>query len=346
MKADGLALAPGIIDGHTHYDAQITWDPFVDPSPALGVTTAVLGNCGFTIAPCKPADRDLTELDLTRVPDVYRDRVLAGEEERAAGSPSQLRLVPPVHEARSDLPDHSHPPLETFDATDDLAHGRDGRDVRQRHRIGHPRGAGRRPKRRLQDVCPLDVDLLRLEGLVGGELERTPSLLVEEPRERRGRIQVRETEPVDRPVLGNQGTRSSVADDGVIPNRRVAVHALHRWIIGSAVAEVVRSGQAAVNIGCLGNLPGERPEGLERADEDVLVPLDPLETATREDERLATDDRAVAVVYGRRHDQIDGAELVLDQHEDDPVRGRRALPRDRHPRHHHLGAVGRGVELA
>jgi N-acyl-D-aspartate/D-glutamate deacylase len=54
VKADGLALLPGIIDGHTHYDAQITWDPFVDPSPALGVTTAVLGNCGFTIAPCKP----------------------------------------------------------------------------------------------------------------------------------------------------------------------------------------------------------------------------------------------------------------------------------------------------
>src|ERR1700738_5260816 len=60
VEADGLMLAPGIIDGHTHYDAQITWDPFVDPSPALGVTTAVMGNCGFTIAPCKPADRDLT----------------------------------------------------------------------------------------------------------------------------------------------------------------------------------------------------------------------------------------------------------------------------------------------
>ena len=65
VNADGLALAPGIIDGHTHYDAQITWDPFVDPSPALGVTTAILGNCGFTIAPCKPADRDLTMRHLT-----------------------------------------------------------------------------------------------------------------------------------------------------------------------------------------------------------------------------------------------------------------------------------------
>jgi N-acyl-D-aspartate/D-glutamate deacylase len=67
VAADGRALAPGIIDGHTHYDAQITWDPFVDPSPALGVTTAILGNCGFTIAPCKPSDRDLTMRHLTHV---------------------------------------------------------------------------------------------------------------------------------------------------------------------------------------------------------------------------------------------------------------------------------------
>ena len=49
VDADGLALMPGIIDNHTHFDAQITWDPYVRPSPALGVTTAVIGNCGFTI---------------------------------------------------------------------------------------------------------------------------------------------------------------------------------------------------------------------------------------------------------------------------------------------------------
>lgn len=78
VKADGLALSPGIIDGHTHYDAQITWDPFVDPSPALGVTTAVLGNCGFTIAPCRPADRDLTMRHLTHVEGMSIDALRAG----------------------------------------------------------------------------------------------------------------------------------------------------------------------------------------------------------------------------------------------------------------------------
>ncbi len=67
IDGTGLALMPGIIDGHTHFDAQITWDATLKPSPALGVTTAVIGNCGFTIAPCKPADRDMTMRNLTQV---------------------------------------------------------------------------------------------------------------------------------------------------------------------------------------------------------------------------------------------------------------------------------------
>ena len=67
IDAEGLALMPGIIDSHTHFDAQITWDPLVRPSPALGVTTAVIGNCGFTIAPCKPEHRDITMRNLTQV---------------------------------------------------------------------------------------------------------------------------------------------------------------------------------------------------------------------------------------------------------------------------------------
>ena len=78
VDADGLALMPGIIDSHTHFDAQITWDPLLRPSPALGVTTAVIGNCGFTIAPCRPADREATMRNLTQVEGMSLDALRAG----------------------------------------------------------------------------------------------------------------------------------------------------------------------------------------------------------------------------------------------------------------------------
>ena len=78
VNADGLALMPGIIDTHTHYDAQITWDPLASPSPELGVTTVVMGNCGFTIAPCRPADRDLVMRNLTHVEGMSLDALRSG----------------------------------------------------------------------------------------------------------------------------------------------------------------------------------------------------------------------------------------------------------------------------
>jgi N-acyl-D-aspartate/D-glutamate deacylase len=78
IDADGLALMPGIIDNHTHYDAQITWDPGLSPSPALGVTTAVIGNCGFTIAPCRPADRERVMRNLTQVEGMSLEALRAG----------------------------------------------------------------------------------------------------------------------------------------------------------------------------------------------------------------------------------------------------------------------------
>ena len=67
VDADGLSLSPGIIDLHTHFDAQLTWDPYATPSNRLGVTTVVIGNCGFTIAPCKPEHRERTLKNLTHV---------------------------------------------------------------------------------------------------------------------------------------------------------------------------------------------------------------------------------------------------------------------------------------
>ncbi len=78
VDADGLALMPGIIDSHTHFDAQITWDPTLSPSPALGVTTAVIGNCGFTIAPCRPGDREITMRNLTQVEGMSLEALRAG----------------------------------------------------------------------------------------------------------------------------------------------------------------------------------------------------------------------------------------------------------------------------
>ena len=78
IDADGLALMPGIIDNHTHYDAQITWDPWLSPSPALGVTMAVIGNCGFTIAPCRPEDRERVMRNLTQVEGMSLEALQSG----------------------------------------------------------------------------------------------------------------------------------------------------------------------------------------------------------------------------------------------------------------------------
>ena len=78
INGDGLALMPGIIDNHTHYDAQLTWDPWASPSPALGVTTAIIGNCGFTVAPCRARDRELVMKNLTQVEGMSLEVLRAG----------------------------------------------------------------------------------------------------------------------------------------------------------------------------------------------------------------------------------------------------------------------------
>jgi N-acyl-D-amino-acid deacylase len=67
IDGGGLVLSPGIVDLHTHYDAQVTWDPTLSPSPSLGVTTTVIGNCGFGIVPAPPAARDLVIRNLSVV---------------------------------------------------------------------------------------------------------------------------------------------------------------------------------------------------------------------------------------------------------------------------------------
>ena len=78
VDAGGLALMPGIIDIHTHYDAQVTWDRTLSPSPSLGVTTAVIGNCGFGIVPAPPAHRDLIMRNLAVVEGMDLDALRQG----------------------------------------------------------------------------------------------------------------------------------------------------------------------------------------------------------------------------------------------------------------------------
>src|SRR5213075_3160851 len=78
VDAGGLALMPGIVDVHTHYDAQITWDPTLSPSVSLGVTTAILGNCGFGIAPCPAPLRETMLRNLSVVEGMDVDALLAG----------------------------------------------------------------------------------------------------------------------------------------------------------------------------------------------------------------------------------------------------------------------------
>ena len=67
IDAEGKVVAPGFIDPHTHYDAQICWDGAVTPSSWHGVTSVVMGNCGVGIAPCKPETREVAMRDLVNV---------------------------------------------------------------------------------------------------------------------------------------------------------------------------------------------------------------------------------------------------------------------------------------
>ena len=78
IDAKGLSLMPGIVDLHTHFDAQVTWDRTMSPSPALGVTTVVMGNCGFGIAPCPAPQRETMVKNLSVVEGMDLTSLLTG----------------------------------------------------------------------------------------------------------------------------------------------------------------------------------------------------------------------------------------------------------------------------
>jgi N-acyl-D-aspartate/D-glutamate deacylase len=97
LDAGGLALMPGIVDLHTHFDAQITWDAKLSPSPALGVTTAILGNCGFGIAPCPRDLRETVLKNLSVVEGMDVNALLAGTRWDFETFPQYLDALERIH---------------------------------------------------------------------------------------------------------------------------------------------------------------------------------------------------------------------------------------------------------
>ncbi|HZT08826.1 MAG TPA: amidohydrolase family protein [Chloroflexota bacterium] len=80
LNADGMAVAPGIIDNHTHYDAQVTWDPLCTYSCYHGATTVIVGNCSLALAPARPEDRAALASVLSHVEAIPLDAINAGVE--------------------------------------------------------------------------------------------------------------------------------------------------------------------------------------------------------------------------------------------------------------------------
>ncbi|HSP97552.1 MAG TPA: amidohydrolase family protein [Candidatus Dormibacteraeota bacterium] len=78
VDADGAVVAPGFVDIHTHYDVQVFWDRMLSVSPWHGVTTVVIGNCGFAVAPTRPAHRELILRTLENVEGMSIDAIRAG----------------------------------------------------------------------------------------------------------------------------------------------------------------------------------------------------------------------------------------------------------------------------
>jgi N-acyl-D-amino-acid deacylase len=78
IDADGLIVAPGFVDPHTHYDAQICWDPQITSSSWHGVTSVVMGNCGVGLAPCRPQVHDIAAQDLVNVEGIPFDVLKRG----------------------------------------------------------------------------------------------------------------------------------------------------------------------------------------------------------------------------------------------------------------------------
>ena len=93
LDAEGQVVTPGFVDGHTHMDAQVFWDPIGASSCYHGITSVVMGNCGFTLAPCRQSEADFVFRNLERAEDISREAMLAGIDWRWESFPEFLDAV-------------------------------------------------------------------------------------------------------------------------------------------------------------------------------------------------------------------------------------------------------------
>ena len=163
---------------------------------------------------------------LARVEALERERVVRAGGEEAARAAVDLRGGAAVGEAGLEPPAHAHTPREPFDPSCQLAQ-RCETVVGQREGVGDANDAARGAVRGDEDVRVLLVRALGLERLIRSELEEPATAAVEDPREDRRRVDVRQAEPVDRAVGGDEGGRATVADHRVLADRRIACEPLH-----------------------------------------------------------------------------------------------------------------------
>src|SRR4051794_17156222 len=114
IDLDGLVLAPGFIDPHTHYDAQVLWDPDLTPSSWHGVTTVVTGNCGFGIAPTRPEHQSTIMRVLENVEGMPYDALETGLDWTFESFPEYLDVLDAAPLRLNVAPLVGHTPLRYY----------------------------------------------------------------------------------------------------------------------------------------------------------------------------------------------------------------------------------------